>query len=47
MRKTAKWVRTNALVSILVLVSILALMDVALQLLPLTTDKKPSNRRKI
>ena len=32
MRKTAKWVRTNALVSILVLVSTLALMDVALQL---------------
>ena len=32
MRKTAKWVRTNALVSILVLVSILALTDVALQL---------------
>ena len=32
MRKTAKWVRTNALVSILVLVSMLALMDVALQL---------------
>ncbi|HYA60866.1 MAG TPA: hypothetical protein VED16_02160 [Candidatus Acidoferrum sp.] len=31
-RKTAKWVRTNALVSILVLVSTLVLMNVALQL---------------
>ena len=32
MLKTPKWARTNALVSILVLVSILAIIDVALQL---------------
>ncbi|HXY87236.1 MAG TPA: hypothetical protein VEG44_02220 [Candidatus Acidoferrales bacterium] len=31
MRKTAKWIRTNVLLSILVLVSIFAIMDVALK----------------